>query len=331
MEPMNSFLNSNRESFKRFIEEVCSVPHRAAGVSEISPSYSTPHAIKSRLPTTSKEGFPSLPFLLDEGREYANLVELWIHASSSTTFNSANEPTTSPLRQFDEICRALQARTQDCLSRAERAERPSSELSFRWEEVVDGLSHRQHDSVPRLDIDVPSPSLMSFSDPHLLSSDDPGSLTPVAANPLQQRDWENAPDAGAGAAAAAASLLGGAARNHRQGFVLTSPGILMTPTTTTPPPPLAMMDDPISPSTVTRHSPGLLASASSSPRLQPGSRPASAMGERQEAHDDDALAAEHGGDATALPRLGRKNRSDEAQAGNRRGLREVVGWRREKK
>ncbi|GAM85778.1 hypothetical protein ANO11243_037860 [Dothideomycetidae sp. 11243] len=225
MEPMNSFLNSNRESFKQFIEEVCSVPQqRVVGMADASPSYSTPHAIKNRLPATSKEGFPSLPFLLDEGREYANLIELWIHASSISNFNPANEPQTSALRQFDEICRTLQARTQDCLARAERAERPSSELSFRWEEVVDSLggtrnalSHgNSHDSsIPRLDMDVPSPNLMTSELADRLRSHGGSPLSP---HQQAQRDWENAPDGGA---AAAASLLS-RDRNPRSGFALPS-------------------------------------------------------------------------------------------------------------
>ncbi|KAF2154995.1 hypothetical protein K461DRAFT_291895 [Myriangium duriaei CBS 260.36] len=314
MEPMNSFLNSNRESFKHFIEEVCSVPQRAAATTEISPSYSTPNAIKNRLPATSKEGFPSLPFLLDEGREYANLVELWLHASSTASFNPANEPSTSSLKQFDDICRALQARTQDCLSRAERAERPTSELSFRWEEVVDSLNSAGaaslHDtsSIPRLDTDVPSPSLLttSFTDqlnssnnndegsitpvapsaPHLNSSTDNTANSPLSPHRRAQRDWESAPDGGASAAASVLSRD----RNPRSGFVLpstaTSPGLRSPGLSGAFPSRSIADDDPISPSS-TRHSPGFgwsnaaalpppppplpigqASSASSSPRLR---------------------------------------------------------------
>lgn len=218
MEPMNSFLNSNRESFKRFIEEICSVTQRDAVASETNLSYSTPNAIKSRLPATSKEGFPSLPYLLDEGREYANLIELWMRASSSTNFNPRNEPESSSLVQFDQICKALQARTQECLSRAERAEQPTAEHDGRWEEVVDSLGGSSskngtgsQSSIPRLRTNLPR--VDRSTDEGSQPSIDDGGNTPTA-----QREWESAPDGGAAAAAALLSRD----RNPRSGFVIPS-------------------------------------------------------------------------------------------------------------
>jgi hypothetical protein len=43
------------------------------------------------------------------------------------------------LKAFHDVCSTLHARTQECLSRAERAERPNSALSFRWDELIDQL------------------------------------------------------------------------------------------------------------------------------------------------------------------------------------------------
>ena len=93
MEPMNSFLTQHRESFKKFIEDICFVPQSTSNIAVIPPSYSTPNAIKNRLPITSKEGFPSLPYLIDDSREYANLVDLWLQGSSSGKAAATEEDT----------------------------------------------------------------------------------------------------------------------------------------------------------------------------------------------------------------------------------------------
>ncbi|PNS18110.1 hypothetical protein CAC42_4069 [Sphaceloma murrayae] len=252
MEPMNSFLNSNREDFKKFIEDVCYVPHPPAALADSIAAYSTPNAIRNRLPPTSKEGFPSLPFLLDEGREYANLVDLWLHSSANVGFDAAQYGPQSAIVQFDAICKAIHARTQECLARAERAERPSSELSIRWEEIIDSMQNSgldnmsqppslpsSHPPTPRIDTDIPTlNTLTTISSPERgrTSTDtdpDRGGTTPIAphlrrnqdsASPLSphrraQRDWETAPDGGA--ASAAASLLS-QDRNPRAGFILPS-------------------------------------------------------------------------------------------------------------
>ena len=165
MEPMNSFLTQNRESFKSFIDDMCYVPVPLNPNNTTSPgaspttyapgivsadthlSYTTPMTIMQRLPPTSREGFPSLPYLIDQARAFADLVQLWLEA---TTIMSATNDTAASakghaevvaaikasdgdLHAFHEICTSLHKRTQECLNRAERAERPNSALSFRWE------------------------------------------------------------------------------------------------------------------------------------------------------------------------------------------------------
>jgi hypothetical protein len=176
MEPMNAFLIQNRESFKSFIDDICYVPTplassvhpRAARQSPTYPpgvvsaethlSYTTPMTIMQRLPPTSREGFPSLPYLIDQARAFAELIQLWLEA---TTEMSGGLETTASARShaeligairasegdlmaFHEICVRLNKRTQECLNRAERAERPNSALSFRWDELIDQLRPNQN-------------------------------------------------------------------------------------------------------------------------------------------------------------------------------------------
>lgn len=182
MEPMNAFLSQHREGFKSFIDDICFVrpspsssaptspSHSSAVPVEMNLSYSTPMAIMQRLPPTSREGFPSLPYLIDHARAFAELVQLWLEATtpSSLASSTASGPhinlTTSikasdgDLLAFHNVCIALHSRTQECLNRAERAERPNSALSFQWEELIEQL---QQTDDAATDIDV-TPSKDSF-------------------------------------------------------------------------------------------------------------------------------------------------------------------------
>lgn len=181
MEPMNSFLTNNRESFKGFVDDICYVPTPLSSTgggnyststtatsstasspthpvsAEINLSYTTPMTIMQRLPPTSREGFPSLPYLIDQARNFADLVSLWLEATSASGESNQSSDSPMPRQQnapsvassirtsdgdlstFHELCVSLDARTQESLRRAERAERPNSALSFRWEEVIDQL------------------------------------------------------------------------------------------------------------------------------------------------------------------------------------------------
>ncbi|QDS70713.1 hypothetical protein FKW77_002674 [Venturia effusa] len=147
MEPMNTFLSSHRQEFKTFLDNVCSISTSSLQLVPIPPSYSTPLAILNRLPLTSKEGFPSLPYLVDHARNFAGLVNLWLdHAGQVGNI----QDTDGDLLKFHLTCIALRQRTEDCLSRAERAECPSSSHSVKWEELVEnlengmGYARRQH-------------------------------------------------------------------------------------------------------------------------------------------------------------------------------------------
>lgn len=138
MEPMNTFLTSHRQDFKTFVDNICSIDSASSGASPIPPSYSTPLAILTRLPPTSREGFPSLPYLVDHAKNFASLVNLWLdHASGLAQI----QETDGDLLSFHHTCQNLRRRTEECLASAERAERPNSALSFRWEELVEGLEN----------------------------------------------------------------------------------------------------------------------------------------------------------------------------------------------
>jgi hypothetical protein len=136
MEPMNTFLNSYRNEFKHFLDDVCDVPSGQIQVN-IPPSYLTPLNILNRLPPTSREGFPSLPHLIDHAKSFVTLVGLWLDNCPADILDQIKPD--SELATFHRTCVELRQRTDECLARAERAERPSSQSGEAWEELVGQL------------------------------------------------------------------------------------------------------------------------------------------------------------------------------------------------
>ncbi|CDM36954.1 C2 calcium-dependent membrane targeting [Penicillium roqueforti FM164] len=136
MEPMNKFLVGHRTEFKDFIDSVCAIPADRP-VPIVTPSYTTPIQILGRLPPTSREGFPSLPFLIDHARSFANLIRVWLDVSPER-LNELTELDVS-LAKFQKEALRLRARTEECLKRAEQAERPSGNLEIKWEALVDSM------------------------------------------------------------------------------------------------------------------------------------------------------------------------------------------------
>lgn len=136
MEPMNKFLVSNRAEFKKFVDHICNISadHPAPIV---TPSYTTPIQILGRLPATSREGFPSLPFLIDHARSYANLIRVWLEVV--TTRMAELEEVDPSLAKFHDLARRLHDRTEEVLDEAEQAERPNGNLEVKWEELVDSM------------------------------------------------------------------------------------------------------------------------------------------------------------------------------------------------
>ena len=138
MEPMNAFLTSHRQEFKSYVDEICSISadHRT---STIPPSYATPITILGRLPGTSREGFPSLPYLIDQARECAGLIDVWLDARKQV---DPNTRMSEEMRRFDDLCEGAREKSKECLTRAEQAERPSGTLEPKWEELVEQMERK---------------------------------------------------------------------------------------------------------------------------------------------------------------------------------------------
>ncbi|KAL8800210.1 MAG: hypothetical protein Q9182_005332 [Xanthomendoza sp. 2 TL-2023] len=138
MEPMNSFLNSHRQEFKNFVDTICGISPGHA-TSPIPPSYATPITILGRLPGTSREGFPSLPYLIDQAKECAALVDLWLDRP-----NDLDGPLrqSAELQSFNNMCETLKEKAKHCVSRAEQAERPGGLIEPKWEELVEQMGRK---------------------------------------------------------------------------------------------------------------------------------------------------------------------------------------------
>ncbi|KAI9789118.1 MAG: hypothetical protein M1816_006368 [Peltula sp. TS41687] len=115
MEPMNKHLVIHRQEFREFIDSICSIS-RDQYQQTTPPSYATPMTILSRLPPTHREGFPSLPYLIDEARNYAILVNLWLDYSPDT---KTIEMIGGDLLKFHEQCVHLRRRTSECVAKVE--------------------------------------------------------------------------------------------------------------------------------------------------------------------------------------------------------------------
>lgn len=119
MDPMNRFLNSHRQSLKDFIDEICSIP--AERSNHILPaSYSTPITILGRLSHTAREGFPSLPYLVDHARNFASLVQVWVDATpadATPAEGAESHNFEGELLRFHELCTDLQDRANVCMAR----------------------------------------------------------------------------------------------------------------------------------------------------------------------------------------------------------------------
>ncbi|KAL2071687.1 hypothetical protein VTL71DRAFT_12922 [Oculimacula yallundae] len=135
MEPMNSFLARHRQGVKDFLDTVCDIPAERNNF-PLPASYSTPSTILSRLPPTSREGFPSLPYLIDRSRNFASLVKLWLDATTNYTPPQTFE---GELLNFHKLCLDLQRRTDDCVLKAEQADRSADQISLQWDDIIDTL------------------------------------------------------------------------------------------------------------------------------------------------------------------------------------------------
>lgn len=113
MEPMNGFLTARRQALKDFIDNICAIPAERSNYI-LPASYSTPITILGRLAPLPREGFPSLPFLVDHARNFASLVRLWTDNNRNAASESRYD---GDVLRFHRYCVALQERSNLCMSR----------------------------------------------------------------------------------------------------------------------------------------------------------------------------------------------------------------------
>lgn len=176
MEPMNAFLARNRQSVKGFIDNVCDIPTERSRMPP-PPSYSTPLAILRRLSNERKEGWLSLPFLIDDARTFAALVRFWLEATKGSDGEGDKlESAQGDLRKFHDICLILQKRTDECLLKAEAAaSHPSSDSATSPEDEELAEIMRSLEGISVVD-------QRSFTESDLMPTT---SLTSVSSDPLR--------------------------------------------------------------------------------------------------------------------------------------------------
>jgi hypothetical protein len=109
-------VNQYRQSFKDFLDAVCAIPVERTNVI-LPASYSTPITILGRLSPLGREGFPSLPYLIDHPRNFAALVKLWTESQPRGSMEGREYD--GDLLVFHDLCLALQQRVNDCSLRVE--------------------------------------------------------------------------------------------------------------------------------------------------------------------------------------------------------------------
>lgn len=117
MEPMNRFLTTQRPVFRDYIDQVCGIPAESGSVKSVPAAYSTPITILGRLGSAAKEGFPSLPYLIDHARSFASLVRIWVDSRPEDVKKGQAD---GELLIFNELCTGLQKRADACLAQVER-------------------------------------------------------------------------------------------------------------------------------------------------------------------------------------------------------------------
>lgn len=143
MEPMNKFLIASATEFRNFLDEICAVDASQMASMTLEPQFAAPKQIKSRLPPLSREGLPSLPYLLDYPRLLAQLADLWV-SHIPENINEAGDD--DPIRLFHTLCLSLSAKSKECLKAAEQAERPSERSQPAWERLLNDQQEKSSSS-----------------------------------------------------------------------------------------------------------------------------------------------------------------------------------------
>ncbi|EDO02513.1 hypothetical protein SS1G_04989 [Sclerotinia sclerotiorum 1980 UF-70] len=177
MEPMNKFLYQHRQGVKDFLDAICAIAPDRTNFA-VPASYSTPITILARLPPTSREGFPSLPYLIDHARSFADLVKLWLEGTQS-----ASQSLEGDLAEFNDLCIALKKRTDECILKAEEyGERVADQVSLQFEDIVEGLQSTHFQESPQI---PPVPPIQSHFQP------EPEPEHPVLTPPWQDYSLNN--------------------------------------------------------------------------------------------------------------------------------------------
>lgn len=137
MAPMNTFLSEHTVELCSFVDAITDLPNPLPSTTALPPSYATPTTIRSRLSPSSREGFPSLPYLIDDTRAYAALVMLW---SKYRSLSATEIDPGGPVAEFARVCERIEERVKECVAKAEAAERPGTGCSERWEEVAESVT-----------------------------------------------------------------------------------------------------------------------------------------------------------------------------------------------
>lgn len=118
---MNQFLTSRRHEFKGFIDAICAVsPNLPTPPS--SPSYSAPLQIYTRLPPLAREGYPSLPHLIDYTHSFASLVKVWLDNNAFAPATNGADGGPEFLIRFHNECLRIRQLGQDLFRQADRIE-----------------------------------------------------------------------------------------------------------------------------------------------------------------------------------------------------------------
>ncbi|KAK7991991.1 BUD2-GTPase-activating for Bud1p Rsr1p [Apiospora saccharicola] len=136
MEPMNKFLNTQRQPFKEFIDAICYIPTERAAIASLPATYMAPVTILGRLSPIAREGFPALPYLIDHPRNFSALVKLWLESHHPTEAESNTFE--GELAEFHELCVMLQKRSDECLNKIEVL-RAAEEQSIMTDDFVESL------------------------------------------------------------------------------------------------------------------------------------------------------------------------------------------------
>ncbi|KAI9647797.1 GTPase activating factor [Ciborinia camelliae] len=184
MEPMNKFLHQHRQGVKDFLDSICAIaPDRTTFA--MPASYSTPITILSRLPPTSREGFPSLPYLIDHSRSFADLVKLWLEGTSKSMPHYFE----GDLAEFNDLCIALKKRTDECILKAEDyGDRVADQASLQLEDIVEGLQSTHIQESPQLNA-LPPPQSQLQPEPE--PEPEPEQQDPVLTPPWHDYSLTN--------------------------------------------------------------------------------------------------------------------------------------------